>query len=94
MSKEVTLSGQLICGTEEEASRVRAALRAHIEATRAEPGCISFEVVETEDPLIFQVDERFTGPAAFRAHQARAAESPWAKETEGLTRAYLVKGMP
>lgn len=91
---DVTLTGQLVCANAEEATRVRAALTAHVAATRAEPGCISFDVMPTDDPLVWQVDERFATPADFDAHQARAGASPWAAETKGIRREYVVKGMP
>jgi quinol monooxygenase YgiN len=91
---EVTLTGQLICADDAEAARVQAALAAHISATRAEAGCISFEVTATDDPRIWQVDERFDSPAAFDAHQTRAASSAWAFETKGIKRAYTITGMP
>lgn len=90
----VRLNGRLICRDESEAARVRAALQEHIRLTRAEPGCISFNVTPTADPLIWEVAEEFTGPAAFEAHQARAAASDWARETRDITRDYTVKGMP
>jgi quinol monooxygenase YgiN len=91
---EVTLSGQLICADQDEAARVRAALDAHITATRAEVGCIAFSVAPTPDPLIWQVDERFTDPSAFEAHQTRASTSEWALQTKGIKRAYTIQGMP
>lgn len=91
---EVTLTGQLICATPVEAERVRKALDAHIAATRAEPGCLSFDVTATENPLVWQVDERFETPAAFEAHQARAGASTWAVETKGIQRDYTIRGMP
>lgn len=91
---EVTLTGQLICANGDEATRVIAALAAHIEATRDEAECISFEVSVTSDPLIWQVDERFDTPTAFEANQERAATSPWATETKGIERAYSIQGMP
>jgi quinol monooxygenase YgiN len=91
---EVTLSGQLICADPDEAARVRAALDAHITATRAEVGCIAFSVAPTPDPLIWQVDERFTAPSAFEAHQTRASTSEWALQTKGIKRAYTIQGMP
>ncbi|MEQ6247945.1 antibiotic biosynthesis monooxygenase [Sulfitobacter sp. HNIBRBA3233] len=90
---EVTLSGRLICATADEALRVRAALPAHIVLTRAEAGCISFEVTETDDPLVWNVSERFTGKAAFEAHQVRASASDWARETAGIKRDYVVDGL-
>ena len=90
----VTLTGTLKCANEEEAARVRAALDAHILLTRAELGCISFEVTPTDDPLVWHVAEEFDGPAAFEAHQERAAASDWASQTKGIARDYTVKGMP
>lgn len=91
---EVTLTGQLICANDDEAARVRAALDAHIAATRAEAGCIAFDVTPTSDPMVWQVDERFSGPAAFEAHQTRASTSDWAVQTKGIKRAYTIQGMP
>jgi quinol monooxygenase YgiN len=84
----VQLSGYLICASEAEAARVRAHLPKHIRLTRAEPGCLSFAVEPTPDPLIWQIDEAFTDPAAFAAHQARTAASLWARETAGIRRDY------
>jgi quinol monooxygenase YgiN len=90
----VTLTGFLRCADQAEADRVRAALEAHIALTRAEPGCVSFEVTPTDDPLIWAVAEEFTDPAAFEAHQTRAAASDWARETAGITRDYKITGLP
>lgn len=86
----ITLTGRLLCTTAEEAARVRAHLPAHIALTRAEPGCLSFEVTPTADPLVWQVSERFTDRPAFHAHQTRAAASPWARATAGIRRDYTV----
>ncbi|QUJ77605.1 antibiotic biosynthesis monooxygenase [Sulfitobacter albidus] len=90
----VTLNGTLTCTTGEEAARVRAALSEHIRLTRAEPGCISFEVTATDDPMVWTVAEQFDSPAAFEAHQSRAAASDWARETAGIARDYTITGMP
>ena len=90
----VTLTGTLRCASEGEAVRVRAALDEHIRLTRAEPGCISFEVTSTDDPMIWNVAEEFTDPAAFEAHQSRAGASDWAIQTKGIARDYSIKGMP
>lgn len=89
----VRLTGQLRCATDADIERVRAHLPEHVRVTREEPGCLSFEVVQTADPLIWQVDEEFTDAVAFRAHQERAAASTWARETVGIERAYTVEGM-
>lgn len=90
----VTLTGWLHCASEDQAARVRAALDEHVRLTRAEPGCISFVVTPTDDPMVWTVAEEFTGPAAFDAHQARAAASDWARLTAGIRRDYTVTGMP
>lgn len=88
----VALTGRLICTTAAEAARVRAHLPEHIRLTRAEPGCLRFDVVETADPLVWQVDETFADRAAFDAHQARTRASRWAQETAGIARDFRVTG--
>lgn len=90
----VSLTGYLRCATEAEAARVRAAIDMHIRLTLAEPGCISFELTPTDDPLVWRVAEEFKDPAAFEAHQARGAASDWARETKGITRDFKITGMP
>lgn len=73
---------------------VRAALPAHIRLTRAEPGCLRFEVFEdAEIAGRFHVVEAFTDPAAFVAHQSRAQTSPWGEVTRGIERHYTIAGM-
>jgi quinol monooxygenase YgiN len=86
----VTLTGRLICATAAEAARVRAHLPDHIRLTRAEPGCLRFDVVATDDPLVWQVDETFIDQAAFDAHQARTQASRWARETAGIARDFTL----
>ena len=49
----VELMGRLICTNDEDAATVRRHLRRHIELTRAESGCLHFDVVQAEDPLIW-----------------------------------------
>ena len=90
----VTLDGVLRCATEAEAARVRAALPEHVRLTRAEPGCIRFDVLPTDDPLVWTVSEEFTDRTAFEAHQSRASNSAWAQETACIARDYTIKGMP
>jgi len=90
----VRLSGLLVCASADEAEIVRARLPLHVELTRAEPGCESFDVRETEEPLIWRVEERFADSAAFATHQARAAASEWGRATAGIERRYTVVGLP
>lgn len=72
-------------------AQVRAALPEHIALTRAEPGCLSFEVEEDADvPGRFKVSETFESQAAFDAHQARTKASAWFEVTKGIPRDYEI----
>ena len=86
----IHLSGRLICASHAQARAVMMALPDHIRLSRAEPGCLAFDVTPTSDPLIWQVDERFADRGAFDAHQARTAQSDWAAQTAGIARDYTV----
>ncbi|CUH53385.1 putative quinol monooxygenase [Shimia marina] len=74
---------------------VAAALPAHIALTRAEPGCLFFDV--TPDITIagrYNVCELFVDQSAFDAHQARAAASDWADVTARIPRHYQITEVP
>jgi quinol monooxygenase YgiN len=90
---EVRLTGELRCADADEARLVAEHLPAHVALTRAEPGCLSFEVTPTADPLVWTVAERFADEHAFRAHQARVAASEWGRRTAGIERRYSVEGL-
>lgn len=62
----------------------------HIRLTRAEPGCLSFEVSPTINPLVWQVDEQFQDDASFLAHQQRVAASEWGRATASIERRYEI----
>jgi quinol monooxygenase YgiN len=86
----IRLTGQLICADEGQATLVVTHLLDHIRLTRAEPGCLSFEVRQSADPLVWDVAEVFSNRAAFEAHQARAAASAWGQATKGIERHYVI----
>ena len=86
----IHLTGRLICASHAQARAVMMALPEHIRLTRSEPGCVTFDVTPTDDPLIWQVAESFLDRAAFDAHQARAAATDWAVQTSGITRDYAI----
>ncbi len=87
----VRLTGFLLCRTPEEADRVAALLPEHTRLTRAEPGCLRFEVWRSQaDPCRFAVSECFRDRAAFEAHRARAATTIWARATRGIPRDYVI----
>src|SRR5690606_10470481 len=88
----VYLSGFLLCRSLEEADRVAALLPEHIRLTRAEPGCLRLEVCRTHaDRCRFPVSESCRDRAAFTAHQARAADTIWARATKGVPRDYVIR---
>jgi quinol monooxygenase YgiN len=89
----VVLSGRLLCADAEQARAVREHLPEHIALTRAEPGCIVFDVAPTDDPLIWEVSERFESADVFRAHQTRVAASEWGRVTAQIERRYTVEGL-
>ncbi|NJS38584.1 MAG: antibiotic biosynthesis monooxygenase [Rhodobacteraceae bacterium] len=86
----IHVTGTLTCATEVEAEIVRRCLPTHIALSRAEPGCLTFNVDPTEDPLVWRLDETFTDRAAFEAHQARTRASEWFTATNGLARDFKV----
>jgi quinol monooxygenase YgiN len=89
----VRLTGQLLCKNQEETRLVVEHLPEHISRTRAEPGCISFEVTRTPDPLVWQVEERFEDEVAFTTHQDRVTRSEWGRRTAAIERRYSIQGM-
>jgi quinol monooxygenase YgiN len=91
MTPQVVLSGQLVCASDDEVAVVQQHLPRHIDLTRAEQGCISFDVHQTDDRRVWQVDERFIDDAAFDAHQARVGASEWGRATAGIERRYSVR---
>ena len=84
------LSGQLVCRGQDQAAIVDAHLSDHVTRTRAEPGCISFSVTSTDDPLVWEVDEHFQDSSALKAHLDRVAGSAWGRVTEGIERRYAI----
>lgn len=73
---------------------LRPTLAEHVRLTRAEPGCLCFDV--TEDPEIpgrFNLYEEFVDPDAFRVHQRRSAASAWGRISVDFIRRYTVTGL-
>lgn len=88
---EIRLTGKLVCRNAAEAAIVTTHLPEHIALTRAERGCLSFEVAATDDPLVWTVEERFASEDAFATHQARVTESEWGRSTAGIERQYEMR---
>lgn len=84
----IKLTGRLVCKDADEAALVRQYLPEHKKLTKEENGCVSFEVTETADPLIWKVEELFSNQTTFDAHQTRTRASVWGSETRAIAREY------
>ncbi len=92
-STTVRLTGFLRCLSMDEVAVVERHLGDHIALTRAEPGCLSFAVTQTADPLVWRVEEAFADRAAFEEHQTRTRSSAWFAATSHIERDYAVSGV-
>lgn len=81
-----TLTGTLTCQSEAEAEIVRTYLPEHVRLSRAEPGCVKFDVIQGDDPLVWHLDEAFKDAEAFAAHQTRTKATIWAEKTANFIR--------
>lgn len=89
----VTLTGYIKVPAEDLAA-VLAELPTHVELTRAESGCLLFDVdQDTDDPHVFHVNEQFVDSASFKAHQERVRSSRWGAITTRVERHYKIEGM-
>ena len=89
MSK-VVLKGFIIIPSENLAA-VQDELINHKKLTRNEPGCLVFNVTQSEsNPNRFDVYEAFINKAAFEVHQARVKSSHWGKVSENVERHYEI----
>ena len=86
----IRLTGTLTCTTEDDLKIVEAYLPEHTRLSRAEPGCLSFTVTQSDDPLIWHLDETYTDQAAFEAHQTRNRASLWWQKSQGLIRDFQI----
>lgn len=82
----VALQGRLICADMGQMMAALSLLPDHLRLSRAEPGCLRFEMWQDEDPMIWHLSELFTSPGAFAAHQARTRASEWGQGSAGMGR--------
>jgi len=87
----IRLRGHLICATAAETAAVQTHLAEHTRLSRAEPGCLSFEVTATDDPMVFEVMETFRSRDDFNAHQTRTRASRWFEATRTILRDFRVE---
>jgi len=90
VARVIRVTGTLSCAPE-EAGAVRAALPEHVRLTRAEPGCVSFDVLETAQG-VFSVSGAFAGRAALDAHRTRTRASEWWRVTGHMARDFTQTG--
>ena len=87
---KVILKGFIIVPTA-DLSAIKKALISHKELTRNEPGCLMFNVTQSEINLNrFDVYEEFINKAAFEQHQVRVKNSTWGKAAANVERHYEI----
>jgi quinol monooxygenase YgiN len=89
MSK-VILEGFIVV-PESDLCAVQEELKNHIKFTLEEPGCIVFDVTQSEsNPCHFDVYEEFKDKVSFEIHQARVKASCWGKVSVNVERHYKI----
>lgn len=90
----VHLTGRLICTDLAQADTVTRYLPDHIARSRAEPGCRWFRVSQSDDPLIWTLDEGFADAAAFAVYQIRTRASVWWQDSGPIARDFQIGDQP
>lgn len=87
---KVILKGFIIVPSA-DLSAIKKALISHKELTRNEPGCLMFNVTQSESNVNrFDVHEEFINNAAFEQHQIRVKNSAWGKVSANVERHYEI----
>lgn len=88
----MTVTGTLTIPLAEQ-PRLLPLLHEHVRLSRAEPGCLAFDLTpRPDDPERFDLAERFRDRAAFEAHRTRSAASAWGLATPHLERVLRIDG--
>lgn len=91
---KVILAGRIIV-PDSDLDSVIAALPTHIDLSRQEKGCLTFEVTQSaEHKNIFYVYEEFVDDAAFQSHQSRVRSSVWGNVAANAERHYEIREKP
>jgi quinol monooxygenase YgiN len=90
----IHLAGTLTCPKLDDLKIIETYLPEHTRLSRAEPGCLSFNVSQTANPLVWQLDETYVDQAAFDAHQTRNRASIWWQMSQGLVRDFKLTTRP
>jgi quinol monooxygenase YgiN len=89
----IRVTGILTCATDDDAQIVTHYLLDHIRLSRAEPGCLTFNVIRSNDPKVWLLDETFADRPAFEAHQTRTRASAWFAATRHLARDFRIEDL-
>lgn len=83
----VALQGKLICADAAQMMLALDLLPEHAELSRAEPGNLRFDVVQSQDdPLAWTLVELYADADAFQAHRTRLRDSRWGQHSAGIKR--------
>ncbi|MAN55379.1 MAG: GNAT family N-acetyltransferase [Paracoccus sp. (in: a-proteobacteria)] len=82
----IALTGRLICADPAQLMTALTLLPDHVDQSRAEPGCLRFDLRQDEDPLVWHLSELFTDGEAFAAHQQRTKASAWGRDSRDIAR--------
>lgn len=82
----ITLHGRLICHDMAQLMTALELLPGHVAASRAEPGCLHFDIAQSDDPMVWTLSEIFADDDAFAAHQTRTKASPWGRDSASMGR--------
>ena len=82
----VAMTGRLICDDPAQMMLAMDLLPGHVDLSRAEPGNLRFDIRQDDDPLVWRLSELFADADAFAAHQARAKDSTWGRESGAIHR--------
>ena len=82
----IALTGRLICADAGQMMTALSLLPDHMALSRAELGCLRFDLWQDEDPLIWNLSELFTDAEAFAAHQTRTKASTWGRDSTEIAR--------
>ena len=87
---KVILKGYIMVSAA-DLSRLENELPNHLRLTRAEAGCLIFDVTKDVDIAgKFHVDEEFVDQQSFALHRQRVEKSHWGKVSAGAERFYEI----
>ncbi len=88
---KVVVSGQIYVPLR-SLDEIRRAIEIHVELSRAEEGCLMFDLIESlEEPGRFDLYEEFVDMNAFEQHKLRAETSEWAEVSKEVQRDFEVQ---